>query len=61
MAKTALFSLLVSVISIKVIKTKTSFLEILCKYLNNSFFYYNCNTSLYFTYMLAFSNNFNLY
>lgn len=37
-------SILVSVINIEIIETKTSFLEVLGKSLNNSSFYYSYNT-----------------
>ena len=55
--KTTISFLQTLIIGKKVVKIKTSFLEIWYSYLNNSFFYYNYNTKLFINYMLLCSKN----
>ena len=39
--KAIIFSLLASIISAKIAKIKTCYLEVWCNFLNNGFFYYD--------------------
>lgn len=60
-SKTILFSLLILFISIKIVKVKTSFLEILGNWLNNGFFYYNCSILFCQNHVFSYLNKFGFY